>query len=264
MLVGIFGLPGVGKTALNTHFLIDGYMREGEERLERAIEMIKGYAREQRRIFTLPDKPPYYATYDVNFLVDYEEYFTPYTFNPYYFGFKNNNLSVMRLAPYAQIHIMEAQKYLDSRQSATFPGWTSRAYEMHRHFNIDMYYDVQRIDLVDLNIRRITEIYYCVLGMKHAYRKNGSIERSFFHVLRFNGYNEVNGYLSGKGGGVREIIEHKGNIFECYDSYDGADEFIPTKGEDFEYITRESKGARAKELNELTEPYGFRHKAKER
>ena len=50
MLVGIFGLPGVGKTALNTHFLIDGYMREGESRLDRAVAAIKRYAREQCRI----------------------------------------------------------------------------------------------------------------------------------------------------------------------------------------------------------------------
>ena len=262
MLVGIFGLPGVGKTALNSHFLIDGYMREGEYRLESAVAAIKGYARAQHRLFTLPDKPPYYATYDVNFLVDYEEYFTPYTFNPYYFGFQNDNLPVMRLAPYAQVHIMEAQKYFDSRQSSTFPSWTSRAWETHRHFHIDMYYDVQRIDLVDLNIRRITEVYYCVLGMENIYRKNGSLEKSLFHVLRFDGYNEVNDYLNYGKGGRAQIIEHKGNIFDCYNSFDCADDFIPTKNEDFEFITRESKGARAREINASAEPYRFRHAAK--
>lgn len=260
MLVGIFGLPGVGKTALNTHFLIDGYMREGEYRLESAVAAIKGYARDRHRLFTLPDKPPYYATYDVNFLVDYEEYFTPYTFNPYYFGFANDSLPVMRLAPYAQVHIMEAQKYFDSRQSSTFPSWTSRAWETHRHFRIDMYYDVQRIDLVDLNIRRITEVYYCVLGMENIYRKNGSLEKSLFHVLRFEGYNEVNDYLNYGKGGTPQVIEHKGNIFDCYNSFDCADDFIPTAGEDFEYISRGDGGERAREINGSAEPYGFRHK----
>lgn len=262
MITGIFGLPGVGKTALNTHFLVDSYMNEGGIRLQESIDMIGELNRAHRRALTVPPKAPYYATYDVEFLTGYEEYYRPFVFNPFFFGFDNADLSVMHLAPFSQVHIMEAQKYYDSRQSSTFPSWASRAYETHRHFRLDIYYDCQRIDLIDLNIRRITERFYCVLGMENNYRANGALSESIFHCLRFDDYSAVDEYIKTGKGGMSETIRHKGNIFECYNSYDCADQFLPDRGGDFEYVGQGERGKRAAEILSAAEPYYFRHKKK--
>jgi hypothetical protein len=216
MITIIFAPPRFGKTVLMTHFLnLALYDRQRSKAMWNELNRI-GYEFE-------PPQHTVFANYDVvGKKFGYTEK-TNYRINPYRLGYSNDKVSTHFLPPYSVIGITEGQKYFNSRMSMWFPDWQSRFYEQHGHNFLDIFIDVQRPTLIDLNIRELAD-FIEVLQLDIVYdKKNGRrISKLVWHIRRIENSNALDKYLaSGKKDATcftEETITANYNVFDCYDS----------------------------------------------
>lgn len=269
MITIIFGKPGAGKTSLMTHFMIEHYEKEADDLLDRCIERIA--EQNQNRLFTLPfpEQPPFFSNYGVKFLVDYEEEYSPYFFNPYYFGIENDEFEIQYLLPCGYYFITEGQKYFNSRKSLSLRDHVSRAFELHRQNEMNIFIDCQRPKLIDLNIRELAARFLEVMHMESATNGYDGILSSTWYCREFGSAAEVTDYLT-TGEGGREIppIVHRGNIFDAFDSYEQKKKFFPkdVKGSAFTLLPfqkREGLPDKLLKLYDPSEPKWYRSKEKQ-
>lgn len=263
MITIISGKPGVGKTALNTYFCEKTYQTEREWILRTSRTRIEALNEENGTDYTLPSAPPIYTNFEVKFNIGYKKSYSPYFINPYYLGLPNERLKVQSVPPNSRIFISEAQRYYNSRKSQTLPDWVSRWYEMHRHYGINVFMDVQRVKLIDLNIRELCKRYIEVQRMEHETSSANWILRTTWHCREFECMQDFDEYLDGQGTNYVETqYVYEGNIFECFNSTSCFNEFLPPTGADFDYLPYPSKRGAADEntarLYSSFEPAEFR------
>ena len=237
MITIIFGAPGSGKTSLMTHFLYDTYRKDGRTILSKCRAEIEKENKRRDVPLTIPDKPPIFANYKVSFKVGYEKMFEPYYLNPFYLGLPNGVMPTQCLPPVSKVFISEAQRYYNSRKSATMPDFVSGEYEMHRHYQLDIWMDVQRVNLIDLNIKGIAGQFIEVRGMKNQTDDAGRILRTAFSCRAFGAWSAVEQYLETGAKTFREVVyAHEGDVFQLFDSYSYFENFLPVDGGDFSML----------------------------
>lgn len=267
MITIIFGAPGAGKSSLNTYFLKEQYEKFGPELLEKSKELIDRANEKRVHKLSYPNKPPIFSDFKVKFLVDYEEYFEPYFINGFYAGLPNEKLPTQFVPPGSKIFLSEVQRYYDSRKSQTMPNFISRAFEMHRHYSLDFWLDVQRPTLVDLNIRELCKCFIEVIKMENTLNSVGDVTRSLFRCHEFGCWRDVAQYLETGAKTYKDIVfVNEGNIFECFDSYNYFDEFLPGEEGDFKFLpflsVAEVKKSPDAMFYGLSEPEAYRHEPK--
>lgn len=237
MITIIFGAPGTGKTSLNTHFLQTTYKTQGRALLAQTQKRIGEVNKSRVKPLAPPEQPPIFANYRVSLKTGYEKTFEPYYINPFYLGLVNENMPTQYLPPDSKVFISEAQRYYNSRKSSTLPDWVSRLYEMHRHYGMEIFLDVQRANLIDLNIKEICKRFIEVREMRHEQDYAGRILRTRFSVREFDCWRAVEQYMETGAKMFRSVTHtHEGNIFRCFDSYSYFEEFLPDEGKDFKYL----------------------------
>ena len=243
MITIIFGAPGAGKSSLNTYFLKEQYEKHGFELLEKTKELIDEANEKRLHKLSYPDKPPIFADFKVKFLVDYERYYEPYFINGFYAGLPNDRLPVQFIPPGSKIFLSEVQRYYDSRKSSSMPNFISRAFEMHRHYSLDFWLDVQR--------------------MENTLNSVGDVTRSVFRCHEFGCWRDVAQYLETGAKTYKDtVFIYDGNIFDCFDSFNYFSEFLPGEDADFRYLPfrskAESTGGRDEVYYNLSEPEAYR------
>ena len=264
MITIIFGAPGAGKSSLNTYFLKEQYEKHGFELLEKTKDLIDEANKKRLHKLSYPDKPPIFADFKVKFLVDFEEYYEPYFINGFYAGLPNDRLPVQFIPPGSKIFLSEVQRYYDSRKSQTMPNFISRAFEMHRHYSLDFWLDVQRPTLVDLNIRELCKRFIEVIEMENTLNSVGDVTRSVFRCREFGCWRDVAQYLeTGTKTYKDTVFIHDGNIFDCFDSFNYFSEFLPGEDADFKYLPfrsrAEAAGSSDAAYYNISEPEAYRH-----
>ena len=264
MITIIFGAPGAGKSSLNTYFLKEQYEKHGFELLEKTKELIDEANEKRQHKLSYPDKPPIFADFKVKFLVDYEEYYEPYFINGFYAGLPNDRLPVQFIPPGSKIFLSEVQRYYDSRKSSSMPNFISRAFEMHRHYSLDFWLDVQRPTLVDLNIRELCKRFIEVIEMENTLNSVGDVTRSVFRCREFGCWRDVAQYLETGAKTYKDtVFIHDGNIFDCFDSFNYFSEFLPGEDADFKYLPfrsrAEAAGSSDAAYYNISEPEAYRH-----
>lgn len=255
MITIIFGKPGVGKTSLNAAFLKQEFLQEGKTLKQRCCNRIAALNIGRKKALTYPYEAPIFSDFEVQVKYGYKKQYKPYYINGFYFGLKNERLKTLNLPPYAKIHLCEAQKYFDSRKSKTFPSFVSRAFEMHRHYGLDITMDVQRLGLIDLNVREIAGRFIEVVNCVHEEDACGNIAKSTWICREFNSYQTVRDYLEAGGKDYYETTYiNEGNIFDAFNSYGCFDEFVPDDGENFTYL-KHLHGKNVKNLPEEIQRY---------
>ena len=267
MITIIFGAPGAGKSSLNTYFLKDLYENRGFELLEKTKELIDEANEKRLHKLSYPDKPPIFADFKVKFLVDYEQYYEPYFINGFYAGLPNDRLPVQFMPPGSKIFLSEVQRYYDSRKSTSMPNFISRAFEMHRHYHLDFWLDVQRPTLVDLNIRELCKRFIEVIGMENTMNSVGDVTRSVFRCHEFGCWRDVAQYLETGAQTFKDVVfVYDGNIFDCFDSFNYFSEFLPDEDGDFRYLPfrsrTETAGSEDAAYYSISEPEAYRHEVK--
>lgn len=228
MLTIISGVPGAGKSSLNAYFLYSTYREEGRTLLKRCRAKIEELNKTRLHPLTLPAQPPIYSDFKVKFPAGYKKWYEPYFINGYYMGLSNERLKTQFLPPYAKVFLGESQRYYNSRKSGSFPDFVSRFYEMHRHFGLDIYLDVQRVRLIDPNIRELCRRFIEVQGMEHTRDKLGRITRTVWHCREFGNWIDFEDYLNTGANTYKETsYTYDGNIFDCYDSFSFFENYLP-------------------------------------
>lgn len=267
MLTIISGVPGAGKSSLNAYFLYSTYREEGRTLLKRCRAKIEELNKTRLHPLTLPAQPPIYSDFKVKFPAGYKKWYEPYFINGYYMGLSNERLKTQFLPPYAKVFLGESQRYYNSRKSGSFPDFVSRFYEMHRHFGLDIYLDVQRVRLIDPNIRELCRRFIEVQGMEHTRDKLGRITRTVWHCREFGNWIDFEDYLNTGADTYKETTySYDGNIFDCYDSFSFFENYLPedVAGNDICYLKHLSRaearfiGADKAEFYKSGEPVAYR------
>jgi len=217
----ICGEPGVGKTSLMAYLAnTELYNRIRYRKSANAIMIKKrgGFN------YSLPENHVVYSNFHVLGKRWGYHRRTAFTINPAHLGFvdfDNLNKFVHFLPPYSAIFITEGQEYFNARKWVNFSDYQSRFYERHRHNNYDIWIDVQRYDLIDINIRELCEVieiqskrdiqdrYGKVIGQEW-------IVRRFETALGFRKYRESGNVLKNY---KQDKIKSDVNVHEVYDSH---------------------------------------------
>ncbi len=267
MITIIFGAPGAGKSSLNTYFLKTLYETQGRAMLAYTKRRIEALNAEREHRLTIPEKPPIFSDFKVRFKIGYEKWFEPYFINGFYLGLPNDKLPVQYIPPGSKIFLSEVQRYYYSRNSQTMPDWVSRGYEMHRHYGTDFYMDVQRVMLVDKNIRELCKRFIEVIRMETSQDKYGRTVKTEFVCREFDNNLMVEEYLTtGKKNYKAVRFTYNGDIFRCFDSFNYFKEFVPKEEEDFKLLpfmpmdeVKAKTGENAK-YYDIQEPAAYRGK----
>lgn len=264
MITVIFGLPRSGKTALMTKFALDCMLpQNGFQDVLMAREYISGLNAGGYN-FSSPNRHLVYADYDIR----YHAYDCPlthsYKISGFYLGLPQEKHPVQLVPPGSKIFLTEVQRYFNSRQSNTLEDFVSRFYELHGHYYLDIYMDLQRSTLLDLNIREISARFIEILSLSHKLR-HGQIVSSTWTVAEFDGLYALEQYLSAGKPATKEIIKqykYVGNIFEHYTSRNCFMAFLPSgtdliRGNDFSYEFHEPMGLSVADVQNYKNNNGF-------
>lgn len=239
MITLIVGEMGVGKTALNTMFLLREYEEKRRWLLKNAISKIEKLNLSRKQKLSIPEQVPIYTNYDVKIHTGYKKWFKPYAVNPKKMGVPDDDAppDAEFLLPYSRVHISEAQNVWDSRAS-NMPRYQSKLFEEGRHFGVDLVLDAQRGKRLDLNIRGIAHLIIEVQYMEHEKDEFGNTVKTTWHCREFRKVREYESYLTTGEGYTERTYEYNGNVFLNYDSKSCEKEFIPPEGKDFSLKVR--------------------------
>lgn len=212
MIYIIYGIPGAGKTALLSS-LANQYAFDYDRcyKMKKELECYKNI-----------EIPPHtvYSNYDLTFKKFSYSNRHAQRINPYRLGFVNEDVEVHYIPPYSALFITEAQKYFNSRKSKNYPAWQSRWFEAHRHNDLDIYLDVQRPGLIDINIRELAE-FIEIVNLNISYKKS-NISKIVWTVRRIENSAIYDKYVaSGKQDKSLYTVEKivvDFNVFKLYDS----------------------------------------------
>ena len=212
----IFAEPRAGKTAFAT-YLANSYMFNRERNKAMEHEILQKNANGFN--LTIP-KHCVFSNYDIiGRKFGYSKRFS-YRFNPFRLGFKNEFVDTIFAVPYGVYIIDEAQKYLNSRMSMYYPSWQSRFYEQHGHNYLDILLVVQRPNLIDVNIRELSN-FIEIVNMDIKYDEFGHPAKVIWKIRKIANSFLLDRYLASgkldKSCYVEEKIIADGSVLSCYD-----------------------------------------------
>lgn len=255
MITIIYGPPGVGKGCLQAAMIEKLYNEIGYEVFDNCCTCIDEYNLANKRNLTKPIRVPIFSDFEVKFKVDYEKYYSTYFLNGYYFGLENNRLPTMYIPPHSKVFLNEVQRYYDSRKHSSLPDFVSRAYEMHRHYFIDITMDLQRLGLLDLNIRELANRVIYIKDLKIIKDSLGNIVRLIWNCREFDSACDADNYIDKKENVGKDIsFTYNGCVFDNYNSFANFGKFIPDRYHDFVYCEHNDKSI----YSEILMPEGYR------
>lgn len=256
MITVIYAGPGAGKGCLQTHLIEELYKEEGFDVFTDCCAEIEAYNLDNDLKLSKPTKVPFFSDFEVKFKIGYEKYYSTYFLNGFFFGLENDRLPSMYVPPYSKVFLTEVQRYYDSRKHATFPDFVSRLYEMHRHFHLDIYLDLQRLGLLDLNIKELANRFIYIEKLNVIKNNLEQVEGVKWFCREFSSAKDADLYIDEKQNvGKAVIFHHVGDVFENYNSYSNFDKFIPDKYHDYLYMERNEKNR----FTEILMPEGYRN-----
>lgn len=206
MITIIHGIPKVGKTGLMTYLallLCFSYDKQETVKNERHKLIKEGYK--------VANDGFLYSDYKIRFDNGLDV-------------IKSKDIDVKKdlrlrsgaVVPGAVICIEEGQEYFDARRFKNLDRDQSAFFEMHGHIKADIFIDVQRFDLIDLNIRAISRSIE-ILSSRIEYDQFG-----FFRSMTWR----IRESLPGHKPTDKTIKCSKFNILNAYNAFDKAKYFF--------------------------------------
>ena len=153
-------------------------------------------------------------------------------------GLFDGTKPVTHIVPYSLICIPEVQSKLDSRKSMTDAPADNllRFIELQRKFGVRMIADAQLYYSVEKRLRETADLVIEVQEQTHKYSpfdpdKRSPIETTW-HCYEFLGARAYERYYASGDlkHGRKVTYTHKGNIFDCIDSFNGKERFLDGMG----------------------------------
>ncbi len=261
MITAICGLPGAGKGALMTRFVKEIYKTQGKQILRNCQNKIKEYNETFNKKLKGPGRVPIFTDYEVKFRCGYKKYYQTYFLNGYYFGLENDDVPVIHVPPFSQVFLTEVQRYYDSRKSASLKPFVSRLFEMHRHNCIDIYLDIQRLSLLDANIRDLLKKIIYIEELIHQF-DGEQIICSTWKCKEFTSYSDYERFIKDGSDTYHNVTyKYDGDIFKCYDSFSNKDKFIPKTN--YEFLEHDNSTNANKNYFDFNMPKFYRGQKKE-
>lgn len=264
MITAIFGQPGAGKTAYLTSLALKylGNTPEGWTLKKNCIEQVQSF-NAQGFNFSVPDRPPVFSNYPISAHVGYKRRRDSYYVDGFRLGHENEFVETIPLPPTSKVFLTEVQRYYNSRKSTELPDWISRYFEEHRHYFLDIYLDLQRLLLLDINIRELATKIIEVAGVKHKTDYIGNVLQSEFTLKLWHDAASAEMHIKDKSLNNYDLVKETfdGNVFDAYKSRSYFDAFLPK--EDFMLLEHVGKVVNGVDLSfkkavyAQSAPYGF-------
>lgn len=221
MIIFICGIPGAGKTAKLTHFLVDRILNDGYS------DYLK-FKKESRKLeaggFSEIELPPQhhlcYADYEVSVSKKQKAYYV----DGFMIGLPNPFFKTISLPPYSTIFLDEAQRYYDSRMSRYIREEVYQWYQFHRHNDYTVFMACQRLTNIDVNIRSIGQRFICIDEIDVKEDNFGVVCKITWLGREFSSCECAEEYLMAKEKNIEKNIGKPFksvcdfNIFNCYNS----------------------------------------------
>ena len=230
MITAIFGQPGAGKTAYLTALALKylGNTPEAWDLKKDCIEQVQSF-NAQGFNFRVPDRPPVFSNYPISAHVGYRHQRDSYYVDGFRLGFENDFVRTIPVLPGSKIFMTEVQRYYNSRKSTELPDWVSRYFEEHRHFYLDIYLDLQRLLLLDINIRELATKIVEVVGVNHETDYIGNVLQSEFVLKIWKDAASAEQHIKDRTVKNYDLVNEtfNGNVFDAYKSRSYFDAFLP-------------------------------------
>ena len=208
-----------GKTSLMTYQgILNALNAEKRAKMRAACKSISA-----RGFAVSSEKYALYADYNITYDNMHGDVLHGRKINPFEIGDKTF------IRPYSTLLISESQGYFNSRRSMFMSPKNALFFQTSGHYGIDIYLDCQDIDNVDKIIRNISKI--IEVKQRTVYDARGHVcewadSRDFlkitWDVIEYGGAKEFE-----RGRGQKKVITSNFNVFDCYNSYERFDDFLP-------------------------------------
>ncbi len=216
MITIIYGQPRSGKTALMTKLALEYMTGENAVKdIRQSCKLIKKFNDGGFKL-SYPQKHLVFSDYEI--WTRNKTLFSWYA-SGYSFGLPNKQYNEIGFyPPCSRLFFDEAQKYWNSRESNKLSDFVSRAFELHGHFKYNIYIAVQRLKLIDLNIRELSPCILEVVSMRNV-EDNGLVMSSTWTCRKYDSFAEAEKHINGEKSKYRTVhYRFDGNIFRHYES----------------------------------------------
>ncbi len=219
MLIFLTGIPGAGKTAGLTKFLVEKLSQTG---FEDYLKLKREQKKMERGGFVVDLPPQHHLCYS-----DYTvKYFNlkPYYVDGFQLGMPNPFFKTANIPPYSTIFLDEAQRYYDSRMSKFIREEVYLWYQFHRHNDYTVFLACQRITDIDIKIRTLGQRFICLDEVSVKENEYGMITKCIWKGKEFSSCDCAEKYTmskdeyKNKDTGKDFEMSCDFNIFNCYNS----------------------------------------------
>lgn len=234
-LVIFFGDCGAGKSSLMVHFADEYLKTQGVKRWELSEKIIRDQNAQRKTPLSFPDIPPVYSNLKLNLT------FNGAAFSPHYVrgkdvGISNDNEKYKNFYPASLLIFDEAHGEFCSK-GETLPAGQRDFFLKRRHNRLNILMAAPRAVLIHKDIRNSGARFIEVKGQKHEYDPFKRICKTIWRCREFSDKSALEEYIATDGGSGAfndKVYEHKGNVFDLYDSFVFVTDFMPQEGKDFE------------------------------
>ena len=241
MITIISGLPGAGKSAMLTYFLVMQMTQNGLtdwRKCNKELQVLRegGF----KNLEPPAQKHLCFSDYKVRFNGRFQSYYI----DGFQIGMPNPFFKTSFIPPYSTIYLDEAQRYYDSRMSKYLREEVYRWYQLHRHNDYNIFMACQRLGNIDLNIRGIAERFIVIDDIIVKENSWGMVTNITWKFRIFHSPDTAESYMLAKErnenkdfGEVSEISTDL-CIFDYYDSKSCKPAFYNERyNQSFDYFT---------------------------
>ncbi|MGN0813354.1 MAG: hypothetical protein ACI4MQ_07590 [Candidatus Coproplasma sp.] len=237
-LIIFFGECGRGKTSLMVHFADEYVKKCWGERLELNEYVIRGLNANRKTPLSYPTEPPIYSNRDFT-LQDYKKRIVkPIRVQGCDVGINNtpgDDNKYKYFYPASLIIMDEAHGEFNSK-GEHLPKGQLRFFNERRHNRLKIMFATPRAVLMHKDIRGSGAYGVEVRHMENTYSQFGTLISSKWYCLEFPHEQELERYIKSDGAEgycFQTVYEHKGNVFELYDSFANVTDFAPPEGDEY-------------------------------
>ncbi|MGN0807604.1 MAG: zonular occludens toxin domain-containing protein [Candidatus Coproplasma sp.] len=235
-LIIFFGECGTGKTSLMMHFADEYVKKLWGERLELNEYVIRGLNVDRKKPLNAPTVPPIYSNTEFILHDHNGRTVKPIHIKGNELGLNNNEESDYKyIYPASLILLDEAHNEFNSKGESLARGQRD-FFNKRRHNRLKIMLASPRAVLIHKDIRGSGAYGVEVRRMVNSYSRFGTLISSKWYCREFTEECELERYIKSDGAegrSIQTVYEHKGNVFDLYDSFAFVTDFAPPDGKEY-------------------------------